>query len=76
MAFGHFGEIGPDMIHRQHGGLRRLGGLEPRFGQHDEHVAGVHRGAHAGVHLSHQASAWRPHLVFHLHRLDDEQFVA
>src|ERR1035441_7695625 len=58
------------------GGLRGLGGIGPGLGQHDQHGPGLHRGAHRDGPLTHQVGGPRPHLVLHLHRLDDEQFVA
>jgi hypothetical protein len=71
----HLREIRADMIQGNVAGPRR-GGVRVRGpGQHDQHVPGLHRGAGRRRHLVHQAGGLRPHLVLHLHRLDDDQLV-
>ena len=72
----HLRQVGPDVVQRDVAGLRLLGGVGPGLGQHDQDVSGRHRGAHRRGHLAHQARGLRPHLVLHLHRLDDQQLVA
>ena len=69
-------EVRSDVIQRDVLGLRLPGGIGPGLGQHDQHRPGRHRDAHRRGHLAHQARGLRPYLVLHLHRLDDEQFVA
>ena len=72
----HVRQIRPDVIQGHLAGLRRLGDVGPGLGQQDQHRPGPHRGAHRHRHLVHQAGGRGPHLVLHLHRLDDDQLVA
>jgi len=72
----HLREIRPDVIQGNVAGPGRLGGVVRGLFQHDQHGPGLHRGARRHRHLAHQAGGRGPHLVLHLHRLDDEQFVA
>ncbi len=72
----HLRQIRPDVIHGYIVGLRRLGDIALGLGQQDQHRPGLYGGTHRHRHLVHQAGGLGPHLVLHLHRLDDEQLVA